>query len=50
MQMTRNLVQLVEYLKKQLDNIDPEKRETPSQTKARKKKAKEEESNIDLLN
>ncbi len=41
--------QLVEYLKKQLDNIDPEKRETPSQTKARKKKAKKEESSIDLL-
>lgn len=41
--------QLVEYLKKQLDNIDPERRETPSQTKARKKKAKKEENSIDLL-
>ena len=30
--------QLVDYLKKQLDTIDPERRETPSQTKARKKK------------
>ena len=42
--------QLIDYLKTQLDQIDPEKRETPAQTKARKKKAKEEESNIDLLN
>lgn len=41
--------QLVDYLKKQLDNIDPEKRETPAQTKARKKKAKQEENSIDLL-
>lgn len=30
--------QLVDYLKKQLDTIDPERRETPAQTKARKKK------------
>lgn len=30
--------QLVDYLRKQLDTIDPEKRETPAQTKARKKK------------
>ena len=30
--------QLIEFLKKQLDTIDPEKRETPAQTKARKKK------------
>ena len=42
--------QLIDYLKTQLDQIDPEKRETPAQTKARKKKVKEEESNIDLLN
>lgn len=42
--------QLIDYLKTQLDQIDPEKRETPAQTKARKKKAKEEENNIDLLN
>lgn len=40
---------LVDYLKKQLDTVDPEKRETPAQTKARKKKAKQEESHIDLL-
>ena len=31
--------QLIDYLKKQLDNIDPEKRETPAQTKTRKRKA-----------
>jgi DNA-directed RNA polymerase specialized sigma24 family protein len=30
--------QIIDYLKKQLDTIDPERRETPSQTKARKKK------------
>jgi len=42
--------QLIEYLKKQLDIIDPEKRETPEQTKAKKKKAKAEtETGIDLL-
>lgn len=39
--------QLIEYLKKQLDGIDPEKRETPAQTKARKKK--QTESSIDFL-
>jgi DNA-directed RNA polymerase specialized sigma subunit len=39
--------QLIEYLKKQLDGIDPEKRETPSQTKARKKK--QSETSIDFL-
>jgi len=31
--------QLIDYLKKQLDNIDPERRETPAQTKTRKRKA-----------
>jgi len=31
--------QLIDYLKKQLDNIDPERRETPAQTKIRKRKA-----------
>ena len=43
--------QLIEYLKKQLDTIDPEKRETPAQTKARKKKLAEKDSGvIDLSN
>lgn len=41
--------QLIDYLKTQLDQIDPEKRETPSQTKTRKKKlAEKEQSLIDL--
>ena len=35
--------QLVDYLKKQLDNIDPEKRETPSETKTRKRKLTEKD-------
>ncbi len=39
--------QLIEYLKKQLDGIDPEKRETPAQSKARKKKQKE--NSVDFL-
>jgi hypothetical protein len=43
--------QLVEYLKKQLDNIDPEKRETPAQTKTRKRKLAEKNAgSIDILN
>ena len=43
--------QLVEYLKKQLDNIDPEKRETPAQTKTRKRKLAEKNTGtIDILN
>lgn len=43
--------QLIEYLKKQLDTIDPEKRETPAQTKARKKKlAEKDQGVIDLSN
>ena len=33
-------------LKKQLDTIDPEKRETASETKARKKKASEKDNPI----
>jgi hypothetical protein len=33
--------QLIDYLKTQLDQIDPEKRETPAQTKKRKKKLAE---------
>ena len=37
---------LIDYLKKQLDTIDPEKRETASQTKARKKKASEKDNPI----
>jgi DNA-directed RNA polymerase specialized sigma subunit len=42
--------QLIEYLKKQLDTIDPEKRETPSETKSRKKKSAETDiPTIDLL-
>ena len=43
--------QLIDYLKKQLDNIDPEKRETPAQTKTRKRKAAAELDNniIDFL-
>jgi len=42
--------QLIEYLKRQLDIIDPDKRETPEQTKAKKKKAKADtEIGIDLL-
>ena len=42
--------QLIEFLKKQLDTIDPEKRETPAQTKARKKKELETDiPTIDLL-
>lgn len=42
--------QLIEFLKKQLDTIDPEKRETPAQTKARKKKETETDiPTIDLL-
>ena len=42
--------QLIEYLKKQLDIIDPDKRETPEQTKAKKKKVKSDiETGIDLL-
>ena len=40
--------QLVEYLKKQLDTIDPDKRTIPAQ-KNRKKLAEEEENPIDLL-
>jgi hypothetical protein len=38
-------------LKKQLDNIDPEKRETAAQTKTRKRKAAAELDNniIDFL-
>ncbi len=39
--------QLIEFLKKQLDGIDPEKRETPAQSKARKKK--QSEASIDFL-
>lgn len=39
--------QLIEFLKKQLDGVDPEKRETPAQTKARKKK--QSEPSIDFL-
>jgi hypothetical protein len=39
--------QLIEFLKKQLDGIDPEKRETPAQTKARKKK--QSEPSMDFL-
>ena len=35
---------LVDYLKKQLDTIDPEKRETASETKARKKKIAEKDN------
>jgi len=43
--------QLVDYLKKQLDNIDPEKRETPAQTKTRKRKLAEKNAgSIDILN
>jgi len=38
--------QLVDYLKKQLDNIDPEKRETPAQTKTRKRKLTEKDQPI----
>jgi RNA polymerase sigma factor (sigma-70 family) len=38
--------QLVDYLKKQLDNIDPEKRETPAQTKTRKRKLTEKDQSI----
>ena len=38
--------QLIEFLKKQLDGIDPEKRETPAQSKARKKK--QSEASIDF--
>jgi hypothetical protein len=42
--------QLIDFLKKQLDTIDPEKRETPAQTKARKKKSAEMDvPTIDLL-
>jgi len=42
--------QLVDYLKKQLDNIDPERRETPSETKSRKKKsAEKDDSFIDTM-
>lgn len=42
--------QLIEYLKKQLDTVDPEKRETPAQTKARKKKLSEtDNSAVDLF-
>ena len=37
---------LIDYLKKQLDTIDPEKRETASETKARKKKASEKDNPI----
>ena len=38
--------QLVDYLKKQLDNIDPERRETPSETKSRKKKSAEKDNSF----
>ena len=38
--------QLVEYLKKQLDVIDPDKREIPSQ---KKKKVKSEENTVDFF-
>ena len=38
--------QLVDYLKKQLDNIDPEKRETPAETKTRKRKLTEKDQPI----
>jgi DNA-directed RNA polymerase specialized sigma subunit len=42
--------QLVDYLKKQLDNIDPERRETPSETKSRKRKsAEKDDSFIDTM-
>ena len=42
--------QLVDYLKKQLDNIDPERRETPSETKSRKKKLVEKDNSfIDMI-
>jgi len=42
--------QLVDYLKKQLDNIDPERRETPSETKTRKKKLVEKDNSfIDFM-
>jgi len=42
--------QLVDYLKKQLDNIDPERRETPSETKSRKKKLIEKDNSfIDFM-
>lgn len=42
--------QLVDYLKKQLDNIDPERRETPSETKTRKKKLIEKDNSfIDFM-
>jgi len=42
--------QLVDYLKKQLDNIDPERRETPSETKTRKKKLVEKDNSfIDMI-
>ena len=42
--------QLVDYLKKQLDNIDPERRETPSETKSRKKKLVEKDNSfIDFM-
>ena len=38
--------QLVDYLKKQLDNIDPEKRETPAETKTRKRKLTEKDQPV----
>ena len=41
--------QLIDYLKKQLDTIDPEKRETPAQTKTRKKKAASAELDNDII-
>lgn len=39
--------QLVDYLKKQLDTVDPDKRLTPAQLKS--KKAKLAEENVDIL-
>lgn len=41
--------QLIDYLKKQLDNIDPERRETPAQTKTRKRKAASAELDNDII-
>jgi len=40
--------QLVDYLKKQLDTIDPDKRLTPAQLKNKKAKLAEELDNIDV--
>jgi DNA-directed RNA polymerase specialized sigma24 family protein len=41
---------VVEYLKRQLDSVDIEKRMTPAENKAaKKKKAKKEETSIDFL-